>query len=354
MKRSFLGIIFLMSIVVLASCKNQNEVNPNTQTVTTGKTQTITPASLPLVVRQAVNKDFSGQSIIKAMKETGSQGGVMYKVTVADNQIGSYSATGEQCPGIDIATLPQAIKDYVAKNHAGATITTAFKFPDYNGTNVIMVGLSNDEILTFDEAGNFLNMDDCPEGMEDHDFDDKIDSIAVTALPAAAQTYITANYAGQTITAAYKVTIDGTNEIFYAAELSSGVEVVFDANGKFLMEEKDMYGDDDHEDDATITNIAATDLPATAQTYISTNFAGKTITKAYKATFKNGTIEYGVELNDGTDVYFDASGNFMKDEMDDDATETAITVTDLPAVAQTYLTTNYAGKDCNQGLQTYF
>ena len=61
--------------------------------------------------------------------------------------------------------------------------------------------------------------------------------IAVNALPSGIADYVSKNYAGATIKEASEIT-DANGVKTYEAEIK-GKDVVFDANGKFLKEEKD-------------------------------------------------------------------------------------------------------------------
>lgn len=239
MKRSIFGILFLMGMMVFASCKKQTEINPD-QTLTAGTVESIDPVSLPSVVQQAVTQDFSGQSITEASKVTGSQGSVLYDVTVASNESASYSASGKKCNRIDIASLPQAISDYVTANYAGTTIKKASQITAEDGSTKIIVRLDNRKALSFDDAGNFLGEKTGHKKGKKHKKGPKgtKESIAATDLPQAAQDYITANYAEQSIAEAYKLTKED-GSIFYVAKLSNDTKVIFDASGTFIKEKAD-------------------------------------------------------------------------------------------------------------------
>lgn len=315
MKRSFLGIIFLMVTVLFTACNTAQNIDPNQAAATTanvGNTNAIDPSQLPAAVKTAITQDFAGQTVTQASKTTGSDDTHMYNVTMSNQAKASYNKTGQRCTTLDIAQLPQAITDYVAKNYAGTSIVEAIQVPNIAGNTYTLVVLSTDQVLTFDAANNFLGTLD-GDDLDDDDDDDHCieDSIAVSALPQAVRDYVVANYAGQTITEAYKKTLqDGS--ILYLTELSNGVELIFDANGKFIEEHKD---DDDN--DGTSQNITVTDLPQAAQDYLKTNYANNTVVEAEKETSATGVVSYEVELNDGTEVVFDATGNFVKAEKDD-------------------------------------
>jgi Putative beta-lactamase-inhibitor-like, PepSY-like len=81
--------------------------------------------------------------------------------------------------------------------------------------------------------------------------------------------------------------------------------------------------------------VASADLPASILTYISTNYSGKTITKAEKYTNK-----YEVVLSDGTKLEFSVTGAFLEvskgggNKSDDKKAK-------LPQVILDYITKNY-------------
>lgn len=319
MKRSFLGIIFVAIMVVFTACNAPQNIDPN-QTVATaavGNQNNISPNQLPNAVQAAISQDFAGQTVLQAAKATGSEGTHMYSVTMSNQAKAAYNETGKKCTILEISQLPQVINDYVTKNYVGTNISQAAQVPDVNSTLLTLVVMSTQQVLTFDAANNFLttpnngNSKD-NEGDDDDDDDNYVeDSIAVSALPQAVRGYVAANYVGQTITEAYKKTLqDGT--VLYKAELSNGVSLVFDANGKFIKEEKE----DSDDDTGTSQTIAVTDLPQAAQDYLKTHYATNTVVEVEKETSAAGVVSYEVELNDGTEVEFDAAGNFVKAEKD--------------------------------------
>lgn len=340
MKRSFLGILFFVVLATLSACNAPQNVDPNQIPATSsGNIEVLSPASLPTLIQNAVNQDFTGQTVTEALKETGSEGSVMYTVTMSSKANASYNAMGQKCTILTLTSLPQAITDYVAKNHASTNIARAVQMPEASGSNLTMVRLADQKVLTFDASNNFLTSNSTNGNGEKEEEDCVEDAIAVSSLLQSIRDYIAANYAGQTIKEAYKKTCKN-NLVQYEVELSDGTEVYFDANGQFIKEEKD---DDDHKSSGSnATIIAVTALPQTAQTYLNTQYAGKTVVKASKETLTNGTVQYEVELSDGTEVYFDATGQFIKEEKE--GTETMIAVTALPQMTHDYITANYAGK----------
>ncbi len=100
--------------------------------------------------------------------------------------------------------------------------------------------------------------------------------------------------------------------------------------------------------DAKYESIAATDLPAEAQTYLTTHQVDLTKVKIVKITCPDGTVTYQVSGQGGS-VRFDATGTVIGGNIGGgntggnngpckDAKIEAIAVTDLPADAQAWLT----------------
>lgn len=90
---------------------------------------------------------------------------------------------------------------------------------------------------------------------------------------------------------------------------------------------------DDH------VNSAA--LPQAILTYISTNYPENTIREA--EVEENGRFE--VELNNGTELVFDAQGNFLgiDDDSDDIFGDEDIAAADLPEKIRNFISTHFAG-----------
>lgn len=127
------------------------------------------------------------------------------------------------------------------------------------------------------------------------------DSIGFTDLPAAAQTYLNTNTTVANITRIVKVTLaDGT--VNYVVRFNDRTHIHFDAAGTFLTKTTSKH---------QFTEIAFTDLPAAAQTYLNTNTTVANITTIVKITKPDGTIVYGVRLNDNTHFAFDSTGALL-------------------------------------------
>ncbi|MEN9610842.1 MAG: putative beta-lactamase-inhibitor-like, PepSY-like [Bacteroidota bacterium] len=124
------------------------------------------------------------------------------------------------------------------------------------------------------------------------------DSIPFAQLPQAAQTYIKTNAATLTVAKIVKVTLpDGT--IRYAVRFTDGTHYHFDANGALLATPTHPHAFD---------NVKFDSLPAAARTYLLAHTDTALINHIIKITEKNGTVLYGVRLNNNTHYFFDANG----------------------------------------------
>ena len=146
--------------------------------------------------------------------------------------------------------------------------------------------------------------------------------------PAAIDTYIAANYPNATID---EVELEDGN---YEVELSDGTELLFDKDGNFIK----VLDDDEEEEEEEEEGTEVTDYPAAIDTYVGTNYPNSSIEEVL--LMDDGT--YIVELDDDTELRFDADGNFIEVvEDDDEEEEEGEEVTDYPMMIDDYLNTNY-------------
>lgn len=104
----------------------------------------------------------------------------------------------------------------------------------------------------------------------------------------------------------------------------------------------DSTGGKRHGGKHNITQIEASALPTAVTGYISTNYAGSTISRAGK--LEDGSFVVHVNKADGSHVglKFDAEGKFLS-EKTQKAPHKHITAAELPAAVTAYVTANYAG-----------
>lgn len=187
--------------------------------------------------------------------------------------------------GDEATEYPAAIDEYVATNYPDATIEEV----ELEDDGTYEVELSDGTELIFDADGNFLE-----EEMDDEDEDedgDEDEGEVVTEYPTAIDEYVAANHPNATIVEVVLYD-DGTYEV----ELSDGTELEFDTDGNFLEEEMD-------EDEGEVV----TEYPAAIDEYVTANHPNETIVEV--VLYGDGTYE--VELSDGTELEFDANGEFI-------------------------------------------
>ncbi len=120
---------------------------------------------------------------------------------------------------IDPADLPQAVKDYIAANHADDSIDEA-EIDAEDGT--IYVYLDSGLVLVFDADGNYLD--------EFDEWEEDCTEVPVADLPQAIKDYVAANYPGKTIVEAWY----NDEEKEYYIELDDDTVLVFDEDGNFI------------------------------------------------------------------------------------------------------------------------
>ncbi|MEI9947125.1 MAG: PepSY-like domain-containing protein [Chitinophagaceae bacterium] len=119
----------------------------------------------------------------------------------------------------DESKTPEAVKDAFSKNFPGVT-------PGWEKEN------GNYEAEFKKEGHEMSAVFESDGTMTESEME-----IETTELPSAALDYIKANYAGETIKEAAKITkVNG--EINYEAEVK-GTDLIFDANGTFLKQDKE-------------------------------------------------------------------------------------------------------------------
>ncbi len=140
------------------------------------------------------------------------------------------------------------------------------------------------------------------KGKKDKDEYCKSKFVETAYLPAAITNYMTANHPSLIVKGG-KYFYKG----FYLLATDTKDIIVFDDKGAY-QKTIDFFSCND-KDTNWGTEVSAQDLPITAQSYLSTNYANHTIEKAFQ---KNG--EFFVYIYDGTTkllVGFDDTGNFM-------------------------------------------
>lgn len=122
--------------------------------------------------------------------------------------------------------------------------------------------------------------------------------IAETTVPLAVKESVNKMYANPKVEE-WEIEDGNYEASFKANEVSTSA--LFTSDGKFLQYE---YA------------IKANEVPEAAKTYITTNLPGKTMSEMTKIKTVTGVASYEIEV-DEKDYIFDANGNFLKMEDED-------------------------------------
>lgn len=140
----------------------------------------------------------------------------------------------------------------------------------------------------------------------------------VTQYPQAIQLYIAENYNGLFIISISQEQEDGTMQ--YEVILNDGTKLYFGDSGNFINENTEN------------DNLALSDLPTAAISYINTYYAGIAIDRIRQKS--NGYYE--VEFENNVKISFDANGNLITEEGDTD-----LSIADLPPAILAYIAAVY-------------
>lgn len=213
---------------------------------------------------------------------------------------------------IAVTDLPAAVTNYISATYAGATVEYAAK--DDTG-NFLVAITQNDEAkaLLFNADGTFNEELAIKAGGgkhggrggkgREHGSKGNLEQIALTDLPAAITSYITANYAGAELKTAAKDSTRGYLVMIVVSDQSK--TLLFNTDGTFNKEvTKPLRGN--------YTEVAVADLPAAVTSYVTQNYAGSTLQKAAKNA--NGEWVVWVKTSDGKLValLFGADGAFKQ------------------------------------------
>jgi hypothetical protein len=165
--------------------------------------------------------------------------------------------------------LATSITTYISTNYVGATITSAHKEADSSFDVLITTADGANLNLNFSVAGEFVSVSSNGNNHSNHET-----TIAVADLLAAITTYINTNYVGATITSAKK-DWNGGFEVHLTTAAGSRLELNFDATGAFV-----VGSDSNNNHHSSNVPCIVKDLIVSIKTYITTNYAGSTITGA--------------------------------------------------------------------------
>lgn len=227
---------------------------------------------------------------------------------------------GEKRDSILEANLPSGVTTYLAANYAGYTFHEAFAIKSSTGSTtgyVVIVYYNEKPVgLEFDSSGNFVRVLEQREkgdlqGNGWHHggrFENRggigKDTISLSNIPSAILSYMSANYAADTLVKAF-TNRDSSYVIF---SVNNGVyATTFDAAGNFIKRigllSKKGKG----------MGIAESSLPASVITYLNDTYPNYVFEKAFVVVGTNDK-QYIVIIDANNTKYaigFDASGNFI-------------------------------------------
>ncbi len=209
---------------------------------------------------------------------------------------------------IETSALPAAVTSFISTSYAGATVDYAAT--DESGN--YFVGITQDgtrKALLFNADGTFnyeVVLKKGPgsgKGPGKGGKRDSLNQVAVTDLPSAITSYISANYAGATINMAVKD--DNRGYLVMITVNDTKKTLLFNTDGTFNQElVKVLRG--------KVTEVAAADLPAAITSYITTNYAGSSIKRAGKLPDGQYIVNVKPASGNPVDLLFAADGTFKQ------------------------------------------
>jgi hypothetical protein len=157
----------------------------------------------------------------------------------------------------------------------------------------------------------------------------RFQNVAPAEVPNRVRNHALATFPGSSVLRASQNPIMG-----YELQLNNSWEMYYNMAGDFVYKEYDERDDD--------RPIPVSSLPQNVRDYIATNYPNATILWA-----EVDDDEYEVTLSDGTELYFDLRGRFIKAEMDD----VPVNPADLPASILSYIQTNFPNAQIQRAMR---
>ena len=355
MKNLFHPMLALGILAIFSSCQKDGLLSTAESLINTiansDSKELVAAADLSNDITTYVERNHAPVSVEAAWKVDKAG----YEVALEDGQLlyfnekrtflgrndGSTSPRGDRhcLRGEDATTedLPQAALDYLAANYADDSILTV-KLKRFG---YFAVELSGGDILIFNGEGEFIRL--CGEAGGPHGPGGpggpggghqgghpcgcmSGDTIDVSELPTTVTDYVTASYPDETI---QNAVLKPSGK--FAAELSDGSVLLFDADGNFIKEcgvvdpngsghgPWQPGGPGGHHGGAGPgghgghgihgTQVTLEELPQAAQDYLAATYPDATLDRAVEKP--NGN--FFVRLSNGAKILFDAEGNVLFD-----------------------------------------
>jgi hypothetical protein len=284
--------------------------------------------------------------------------GVLFSCTNSEPASNSdTSAVASTYEVVSAAALPTTVTAYIASKYAGATTTEVNLNAD--GTYATYVTLAAG--ATAKTANVVVKLIFTAKGVL---VITKIETpVALADLLPAITTYITTNYPGATINVAHTET-GGSFDVMITAADGSKIKLEFAADGTFKSARVFRKNGNHHHNHAgSQTPVAIADLAASIKTYITSTYAGATITSAHKESDGSFDVIITTAAGANLNLNFSAAGDFVSVSSNGNNHsnhETPIAIADLAASITTYIATTYpaatitsAEKDWNGGFEVH-
>lgn len=305
-----------VGMVVTIGCGQEDQVAPSEETV-----EVISLAELPSSAQVYLSSNYTEDEIATVYRvstdvtvkyEAETTSGVNLRFA-AD---GSFSGKGHLRKGprgrhghkptgeeITIEETPEALRSYLADNYADTEVKRILLITLGDTTKRYAVHLAEVGVAIFDEAGEFLNL----EERGPHGDRPELTEVEISTLPASVTDYIATNYEGAVIEKAGLATLTDSTTHF-AVKLEDGPVLLFDSEGAFITE----HTPGGHQGGRpAITELEASELPEGILTYLTTKYPEAKVEKAGTVTLPDGTIRYLIRLDTGEHLHFDADSNLL-------------------------------------------
>lgn len=357
-QKSFLALALSC---VLFSCTNNDPNSANSASAAVNSSyEIVSAAALPSTISTYIASKYSGSTTTEA--DLNSDGTYVTYVTLAAGTTAKTSTAASKTymtiiklkftskgilvfsktdTSIAVADLLPAIKTYISTNYVGSTTVAAHSESD-GSFDVFITAADGGKIrLEFTADGTFVEAHVFKaHGNHNHNHANNQTPVAIADLATSITAYISSTYPSSTITSAHKEA-DGTFDVFIITSAGANLNLNFSATGDFVAVSSNGNNHSNHE-----TSIAISGLVSDITTYITTNYAGATITSAEKDW--NGGYEVHITTAAGIrlELNFTAAGAFVVGSDSNNfhpAAMVAVMLKDLVTNIKTYITTNYAG-----------
>lgn len=231
---------------------------------------------------------------------------------------------GNKKTPIELAALSSSITTYLNANYAGFTFQKAYQISNQTtaavDSYVVVIQFnSNPVALKFDSTGAFAKVLEIREGRNmkgrggwhaggffSHRDGKQRDTLAISAIPSAIKTYMSTNYAADTVVYAF---VNRDQSIIVISKNVNYFATVFNSSNSFIKRHQlpSFPGKG--------MSIAASALPASSTSYLTSTYPNYVFKKAFEIK-ANGVVKAYLVLIEANltkyAIHFDANGAFVK------------------------------------------